>query len=330
VTTTASGPDGKYTLIAPAALGENGFKHPLITWGNGIATNPTLYPGLLGGIASHGFVIVASDSTAVNAALMTTGLDWLIQQNDPGGLFEGKLNTSCLATVGYSLGGGGAVQAGSHADVLATVAFHNLRADAANLNGPLLLITSTADGFVPKASNAQLTYDSSAKVATVMATWNPGEPPSNTGHLTPLGDAGVERAPAIAWLRHWIYGDVGAKKYFYGADCILCERSGVSPNDACNRRNPRSGSREPVGELAGRRNGSCGAEHTAHERGEGGRDRQCHDEASTGRGAHAVGRDEAADERAEGTGHEVKNRGKDARHGNTRSDDPRGELASER
>lgn len=222
VTTTATGPDGNYTLIAPAALGENGFKHPLITWGNGIATDPTLYPGLLGGIASHGFVIVASNSKSVTAALMTTGLDWLIQQNDPGGLFEGKLNTSCLATVGYSLGGGGAVQAGSHADVLATVAFHSLRADAANISGPLLLITSTADGFVTKDGNAVPTYNSSTKVPTVMATWNPGEPPSNTGHLTPLGDAGVERAPAIAWLRHWVYGDTGAKKYFYGPECVLC------------------------------------------------------------------------------------------------------------
>jgi hypothetical protein len=164
---------------------------------------------------------------------MTTGLDWLIQQNEPGGLFEGKLNTSCLATVGYSLGGGGAVQAGSHADVLATVAFHSLRADAAAVNGPLLLITSTADGFVTKAGNAQPTYDSSTKVATVMATWDPGEPPSTTGHLTPLGDAGVERAPAIAWLRHWIYGDTGAKKYFYGAECILC----VTPWVDIQRRN---------------------------------------------------------------------------------------------
>jgi hypothetical protein len=222
VTTTGSGPDGNYTLVAPAALGENGFKHPLITWGNGITTNPTFYTGLLGGIASHGFVIIASDSTAVNAGLMTTGLDWLIQQNDAGGLFEGKLNTSCLATVGYSLGGGGAVQAGNHADVLATVAFHSLRADAANLNGPLLLITSTADGFVTKEGNAVPTFNSSTKVPTVMATWDPGAPKDNVGHLTPLGDAGVERAPAIAWLRHWIYGDTGAKQYFYGAECTLC------------------------------------------------------------------------------------------------------------
>jgi hypothetical protein len=222
-TTDGSGPDGKYTLIAPATLGENGFKHPIITWGNGITTNPTFYPGLLGGIASHGFVIIASDSTTVSAALMTAGLDWLIQQNDPGGQFEGKLNVGCAATVGYSLGGNGAVTAANRPDILATVVFHGLRADATNVHGPLFLITSTADGFVTKEGNVQPTYDSSPTVPTVMATWDPMAPKDNVGHLTPLGDAGVERAPAIAWLRQWIYGDTGAKKYFYGADCILCQ-----------------------------------------------------------------------------------------------------------
>src|SRR5262245_28987207 len=59
VTTEGSGPDGNYTLIAPANLGAldgKDFKHPIITWGNGITTTPKLYPGLLSGIASHGFV----------------------------------------------------------------------------------------------------------------------------------------------------------------------------------------------------------------------------------------------------------------------------------
>lgn len=41
--------------------------------------------------------------------------------------------------------------------------------------------------------------------------------------LNPLGDAGDERAPMIAWLRLWVYGDDAAKKYFYGDDCICCK-----------------------------------------------------------------------------------------------------------
>jgi len=223
-TTDGMGPDGKYTVIRPATLGRDGFKHPIITWGNGITTTPQVYPGLLSGIASHGFVIVASDSTAVTPELMTAGLDWLIAQNDAGGQFEGQLNVDCAATVGYSLGGRGAVNAGSHQGVRATVSFHGLPGTAAELQGPLLLFTSTADGFVTKSGYVQPCYDASTKVPTIMATLDvPDAAPSFAGHVYPIGDAKEERAPAIAWLRLWIYGDQGAKKYFYGDDCILCK-----------------------------------------------------------------------------------------------------------
>jgi hypothetical protein len=228
-----SGPDGMYTIIKPGMMGMNGFKHPIITWGNGITTTPQLYPGLLQGIASHGFMIIASDSSSVTSQMMLDGLDWMIKQNDAGGMFEGQLNTKCLATVGYSLGGGAAVDSGSHENVRATVSFHGLQGASENDQGPLLLFTTTADGFVTKDSYVKPCYDRSTKVPTIMATLkiagydspNGGTSASAdfSGHLYPIGDAGDERAPGIAWLRLWIYGDEGAKKYFYGDDCILCK-----------------------------------------------------------------------------------------------------------
>src|SRR5262249_6881921 len=52
-----TGPDGNYTIYRPTTLGANGFKHPVATWGNGITTTPAYYPGLLGAVASHGFVV---------------------------------------------------------------------------------------------------------------------------------------------------------------------------------------------------------------------------------------------------------------------------------
>lgn len=232
-TMDGTGPDGMYTIFRPTTLGENGFLHPIITWGNGITTTPQLYPGLLSGIASHGFVIVASDSSSVTAQMMLDGLDWLIKQNDAGGMFEGKLNVKCAATVGYSLGGGAAVDSGSHENVRATVSFHGLAGQSGKVQGPLLLLTTTADGFVTKDNYVKPCYDASSVQPTIMATMEiPGyESPSGAtspnadfnGHLYPVGDAGDERAPAIAWLRWWIYGDQGAKKYFYGDDCILCK-----------------------------------------------------------------------------------------------------------
>jgi hypothetical protein len=222
MTQSNTGPDGQYTMIRPQNLGEGGFKHPVVTWGNGITTTPSSYPGLLNAIASHGFVVIASNSTSVTGAMLTSGLEWLIAQNDADGELQGKLDVARAATVGYSLGGGAAVDAGKHPAVLATVSFHGLQGDAATLNGPLLLLTSTADGFVTKEGYVEPCYARSSKVPTIMATLDVAEAPSFAGHLYPLGDAGEERAPAIAWLRLWVYGDQGGRKYFYGEDCILC------------------------------------------------------------------------------------------------------------
>lgn len=224
VTVMNTGPNGQYTLVRPDTLGANGELHPVATWGNGITTTPALYPGLLDAIASHGFVIIASNSDRVNADLMTAGLDWLIAQNDEPGDFQGKLAPSCAVTIGYSLGGGGAITAGSHPNVITTVSFHGLGAASENLQGPLLLLTSTTDGFVTKEAHTKPTYDRSSSVPTLMATLEvPGAPADFAGHLIPLGDAGEERAPAVAWLRFWVYDDQGARHYFYGDDCVLCQ-----------------------------------------------------------------------------------------------------------
>jgi hypothetical protein len=214
-----TGPDGTYTLIRPTTLGENGFKHPVATWGNGITTTPSLYPVLLSTIASQGIVIIASNSTSVTTQMMTTGLDWMVAQNAASGDYQGKLDTKCLISIGYSLGGGAAVTTGGHADVVTTVSFHGLTGASDTLHGPLLLFTSTQDTFVSAAQFVTPTFNRST-VQTFYATLTGA---GDAGHLTPINDAGPERAPAIAWLRLWVYGDQAAKKYFYGDDCILCK-----------------------------------------------------------------------------------------------------------
>lgn len=221
---TNTGPGGSYTMFRPTELGANGFLHPPTTWGNGVTTTPDLYTALLTTVASHGFVVIASNSTAVAAQDLQTGLDWLIMQNDMPGDFQGKLAVKCAAAIGYSMGGGAAVGAAAHPNVIATVALHGLQAPASGLHGPLLLITSTNDGFVTKSGFVQPTYDGSSKVPTIMATLNvPGATPDFAGHLIPLGDAGQERAPLIAWLRLYVYGDQAAKPWFYGDACTLCQ-----------------------------------------------------------------------------------------------------------
>jgi hypothetical protein len=216
-----TGPSGSYTAVQPSMLGQNGVKHPIATWGNGITTTPATYPQLLSAIASNGFVIIASNSTSVTAQNMTDGLDWMIQQNSMSGPYQGMLDTKCLVTIGYSLGGGASVTAGSHADVYATVSFHGVQGSAQNLHAPLLLFTSTGDTFVSASGFVTPTFNASV-VQTFYATLTGGSSAGDNGHLTPIGGAGPERAPAIAWLRLWVYGDQNARSYFYGSSATLC------------------------------------------------------------------------------------------------------------
>jgi hypothetical protein len=219
-----TGPSGQYTMFRPTQLGMNGFLHPPTTWGNGVTTTPQLYDALLNTVASHGFVVIASNSSGVTAQDVRQGLEWLIMQNDTAGDFQGKLAVKCAAAIGYSMGGGAAVTAAAHPNVIATVSMHGLQGAANQLNGPLLLTTSTNDGFVTKDGFVMPTYTGSTKVPTILATLEvPGAAADFTGHLLPLGDSGQERAPLIAWLRLWVYGDQGAKPWFYGADCKLCK-----------------------------------------------------------------------------------------------------------
>ena len=222
-----------YTIYRPMTLGEDGFKHPVATWGNGITTTPAFYPTLLGAIASHGFVIIASNSTSVNAGLMTAGLDWMVAQNDVDGDYKDNLKTTCLVTIGYSLGGGASVGAGAHANVVATASMHGVTGPSASLHAPLLLLTSETDTFVVPATFVTPTFQAST-VQTFYATLSKAADPTNIGHLIPVDilpsePNNIERGAMIAWLRLWVYGDEGAKSYFDGDDCALCTDPWTNP-----------------------------------------------------------------------------------------------------
>ena len=210
-----TGPDRMYTMVRPATLGENGFKHPILTWGNGITTTPATYPILLSTIASHGIVVIASNSAAVTSQLMTAGLDWLIKQNDdPSSELSGKLDTSRAVSMGYSLGGGAAVGVGGHPNVVTTIAMHPAPGFG-KLNGPILLFSGTADTICSPALFVQPIY-TGATVPKFYANL------MGATHLEPVLTGGRELAASIAWLRLHLYDDDGARDYFYGANCKLC------------------------------------------------------------------------------------------------------------
>ena len=216
-----TGPNGAYTMYRPTNLDANGFKFVPLTWGNGITTTPQTYPWL-NTVASHGFVIIASNSTAVTAADMTSGLDWLIAQNDAAGELQGKLDTERAVCLGYSLGGQGSVSCGSHPKAVTTVAMHPAGGFPTGLHGPLLLFSGANDTVCVPSGFVQPIFDGSP-VPTFYGFLNDAD------HLEPVLFGGREAAPTIAWLRLWVFGDEGAKPFFYGTDCKLCSAPWTMP-----------------------------------------------------------------------------------------------------
>jgi hypothetical protein len=115
---------------------------------------------------------------------------------------------------------------------------HGVTGTANLLHAPLLLITSETDTFVTPAGFVTPTYNLST-VQTFYATLSRAGDPGNLGHLIPV-DGGLslittpeanlaERGAVIAWLRLWAYNDEGAKRYFYGDDCVLCRAPWTNP-----------------------------------------------------------------------------------------------------
>jgi hypothetical protein len=218
---TGTGPGGNYTIVQPTTLGEGGFKHPPVAWGNGLATSPTEYYALLENVASNGFVVIANPGTGSDPQVVRQGLEWLIEQNGSGE-YAGKLAADCAGTIGYSMGGGAAVGSGSHPAVKAIVSIHGLQDASDRASGPILLTTSDDDGFVTKSMFVQPCYDRSSVQPTILATHITGNAASFGGHIEPLGTGGEDAAPTIAWLRYWIYGDQAQREWFFGEGCKVC------------------------------------------------------------------------------------------------------------
>jgi hypothetical protein len=226
MTINNTGPDGGYTVVQPTTLGANGFKHPIASWGNGITTTPSYYPTLLNRIASDGLVVVASNSSSVTEADMAGGLQWMIQQNTGSGQYQGKLDTSCLVSIGYSLGGAGAVEQGAdpavNANIVTTISFHPAGGTPQSLKAPLLLFTSLDDTVCVPATFVQPVFNGSP-VQTFYEILQDAGDPSNAGHIIVVSPTDPEYAPANAWLRLWVYGDTGGMNYFWGSSAKSCQ-----------------------------------------------------------------------------------------------------------
>jgi hypothetical protein len=161
----------KCDLWYPTNLGQNGFRHPIITWGNGTDAVPSQYSFLLSHLASWGFVVVASEN--VNTGTGQEILDaarWMAGQNDQAAsIFSHVLAPTRVGAIGHSQGASGVLNAMIKSNGLITTAVpielpaqvycFNTPArctDTRNLRGgAIFLVNGSADVLVSPSTQNQ-------------------------------------------------------------------------------------------------------------------------------------------------------------------------------
>lgn len=215
------------TIFRPATLGENGRRHPIILWANGITLSPAFYRGLLTHFASHGFVAAAVDTSRVGSAgngqNLLGCLQYLEGQNAAAGsAYQNRLNIYRVGVTGHSAGGAGVIMAGRDPRITATAPIqpwvgpqHGYDATSAGQqSGPMFLSSGELDTEIP-FSHPQGVYNS----ANEPIFWGHR---LGSGHNDPLFDAPSYRRPLTAWFRYHLMLDSSAGTLFYGANCQLC------------------------------------------------------------------------------------------------------------
>lgn len=226
VVETSKGPGNGYTIVRPVTLGEDGFLHAPIIFGPGIGQGVNVHTTMLRNFASHGFIVVGTPvlsggpGDAGNRQKMQDGLDWIVAQHSTAGIYEGNVWIDHAVSMGFSVGGTAAVEIGGDEAVITIVSIHGHSASA-ELHGTMLQTTGTGDTVGMPLQ--QQTYDAS-EVPTFLATLTG----ANHGYIEQNG-GGEERPAIVAWMRYWVYGDLGAEDFFFGNDCRLCKSPWENP-----------------------------------------------------------------------------------------------------
>ena len=152
----------KFDLYLPTPLGNNGFKHPILTWANGTNTTSDHYAYFLKHMASWGFVVIATqDLNTGPGKTVLDGAKFLINANSSSGNFFQKLDVNNIGSFGHSQGATGAINAQiKSAGAIKTVIPVELPAqiwcssgvncaDTSKMTaGSIFLVNGTADGII--------------------------------------------------------------------------------------------------------------------------------------------------------------------------------------
>ncbi len=221
---TNVGPNAAYDIVRPMQLGEEGRKHPIISWNNGTRYQIDQYQDLLDHWVSHGFVVMgAHTNRTAGGAVHKAAIDWLVAENArAGSVYFGMLDLTKIGAAGHSQGGGATITAGANvpgpAGIVTTVPLMPItsfeRPQLARHAASMLIVSATEDARANGVADQAL-----ADVTTEFVD------AQFVGVHEDAMNPGIHGA-TVAWFRYQLMGDVGAKAQFYPpATCGLCRDS---------------------------------------------------------------------------------------------------------
>ena len=221
---TNVGPDAAYDIVRPMRLGEEGRKHPIVSWNNGTVYEIDRYQDLLDHWASHGFVVIGghTNSTA-GGAVHKAAIDWLFAESArAGSVYFGMLDLTKIGASGHSQGGGATITAGAGvpgpSGIVTTMPLMPIsryeRSHLAQHVASMLVVSATDDERANRVADEAL-----ADVTTELVD------AQFVGVHEDAMNPGIHGA-TVAWLRYQLMGDMNARGQFYPAGtCGLCRDS---------------------------------------------------------------------------------------------------------
>ncbi len=233
-------------LYYPATVaGQNGAfdnsasPYPAITFGHGFFQAVSSYQSTLEHLATHGYLVIASDSEGGLlpnhqnfADDLKRCLTYLEQENaNPASTFFGHVATSRFGASGHSMGGGSSILATSQdvrikalANLAAAETNPSATAAMPNINVPVSLISASSDTIVPLASNGQLMYNGGVSpriLPVIQGGWHCGFEDANgfgcdSGTITRDQQLGETRRLLTSFFNLYLKSDESAAKKVWG------------------------------------------------------------------------------------------------------------------
>jgi hypothetical protein len=207
-----------YTLYYPKNM-VAGQLYPILSWANGTCAKTNGYHALLNHLASHGFIVVATNSRYTGGGkFQLHGVDFVTAENNRADspLYK-HVDVSKVGVFGHSQGGGSTWSAASDPRVKTSVV---LNAGGSGTRAtPSYFVTGDKD-LAPEGSLSAAMAQKAA--AAIRLHKIDGDAPA--GHITLMKEPARVYPSVAAWFRYQLLADPVGKSWFVGSDCKLCNQ----------------------------------------------------------------------------------------------------------